>query len=52
MKTAELLRQIRCQRSPYSLEVGEDDQTDDQGHNGQDVTHHSQVVETDGKLDG
>lgn len=35
-----------------SLEVGEDDQTDDQGDNRQAVTHHSQVVQTDGKLQG
>lgn len=40
------------QKSHDSLEVGEDDQTDDQGHNGQAMTHHSQVVETDGKLHG
>lgn len=38
--------------SPDSLEVGEDDQTDDQGDNGQAVTNHGQVVETDGKLQG
>lgn len=32
------------------LEVGEDDEADDQGHNGQAVTHHGQVEETDGEL--
>ena len=41
---------ISHHKSHDSLEVGKDDETDDQGHNGQAVTHHGQVVETDGKL--
>lgn len=33
-----------------SLEVGEDDQTDDQGDNRQTMTQYGQVVDSDGKL--
>lgn len=36
----------------HSLEVGEDDQTDDEGRDGQGVTDHGQVVQTDSKLQG
>lgn len=34
-----------------TLEVGEDDEADDQRDDGQAVTHHGQVVQTDGKLE-
>lgn len=34
------------------LEIRENDQTDDQGHDRQTMTHHGQVVETDGELQG
>ena len=39
-------------KASNSLEVGEDDQRDDQGDDGQGVTHHGQVVQTHGKLQG
>lgn len=48
IKTTATLRQKKT--SCDSLEVGEDDQTDDQGNNGKTVTHHGHVVDTDGKL--
>lgn len=31
----------------HSLEVGKDDETNKEGHNGQAVTHHGHVVETE-----
>lgn len=34
------------------LKVGEDDQTDDQGNDREAMSHHGQVVETEGKLWG
>lgn len=34
------------------LEIRENDQTDDQGHDRETMTYHGQVVETDGKLQG
>lgn len=45
-------RERRQRKRQHSLEVGEDDQTDDEGHNGQGVTDHGQVVQTDSKLQG
>lgn len=52
MATVEVLRVRRdTRKSPDSLE-GEDHQADDQGDDGHDVTHHGQVVETDGELRG
>lgn len=34
----------------HSLEVGKDDETNKQGHDGQTVTHHGHVVESERHL--
>lgn len=36
--------------SDHSLEVGKDDETNEEGHDGQAVTHHGHVVETERHL--
>lgn len=41
---------MKTKEAHHSLEVGEDDETDDQGDNRKTVTDHGEVVETDGKL--
>lgn len=38
---------VHSEKNDHSLEVGKDDETNKEGHDGQAVTHHGHVVETE-----